>query len=796
MNRWIVAPFCRFRGREISSAMRVAQRTMTVLLIALLVIVPASADKAKSLYSQGANQEALNHFDQAFDLYRQAYELKPKDVQIRAAYERMKFRAAAEHIHKGQVLREAGKLPEALAEFEQAMRVDPSSFMAVQEARRTKDMIDQQANPEQQPKQTNLSERLRSAGSPVELAPISNQPITLRMSEDSKVVYETIGKLAGINVLFDPDYTSRRVKIDLNGVSLSEALEIVSMQSKTFWRPVTSNTIYVAADTTAKRKEIEQQVLRTFYLSNLSSTTELQDVTNTLRTVLELQRLQQLPSQNAIVVRGTPDQVALAEKLINDLDKARPEVMVEVAVMQVSRDKLRQLGIQYPFSTTSNPTISLQNPSTTSSTTNGSSTTGSGTTPTTTGNLTLNDLANIDARNFQVSIPAASVAFLMNDSNTKVVQNPQIRALDGQKATLKIGERIPVATGSFQPGIGGGVGINPLVNTQFQYIDVGVNVDVTPHVFQNRDVDLKVMLEISAVDRFSNIGGIQQPVIGQRKVEHEIRLKEGEVNLLGGMLEDSETKSMSGLPWLSQIPVLRYLFGQSQTERINNEIVFVLIPRVVRGADISDQNLRTIDVGTQNQIGLRKVQSGAPRPQTPGAQPQQQPMTQPPAQQVPATPQQPTGAAGNSTSPSQTTTNPNGPVLSFDPPTIAAATNQTFSVNVTLLGGQDVFSVPAQITFDPKLLQLVSVSNAGALSQDGQSVALVHREDQQAGTVQVTATRPPGAQGVAVNGAVFTLTFQAKAPGQGTLAINRAMLRDASMAAIPAGGSQAVITVR
>jgi general secretion pathway protein D len=806
MNRWIVDPLSFFRGRERSSAMRVAQRTVTVLLIALLVIIPASADKAKSLYSQGADQEAQNHFDKAFDLYRQAFEIKPRDAQIRSAYERMKFRAAAEHVHKGQLLREAGKLPEALAEFEQAMRIDPSSFMAVQEARRTKDMIDQQANPDQQPKQTTMSERLRSAGSPVELAPISNQPITLRMSEDSKVVYEAIGKVAGINVLFDPDYTSRRVKIDLNGVSLGEALEIVSMQSKTFWRPVTTNTIYVAADTTAKRKEIEQQVLRTFYLSNLSSTTELQDVTNTLRTVLELQRLQQLPSQNAIVVRGTPDQVALAEKLINDLDKARPEVMVEVAVMQVSRDKLRQLGIQYPFSTTSNPTISLQNPSATSNSTTGSNTTGTGSTPST-GNLTLNDLANIDARNFQVSIPAASVAFLMNDSNTKVVQNPQIRALDGQKATLKIGERIPVATGSFQPGIGGGVGINPLVNTQFQYIDVGVNVDVTPHVFQNRDVDLKVMLEISAVDRFSNIGGIQQPVIGQRKVEHEIRLKEGEVNLLGGMLEDSETKSMSGLPWLSQIPVLRYLFGQSQTERINNEIVFVLIPRVVRGADISAQNLRTIDVGTQNQIGLRRdsrpvttpEQGGAQRPQ--GAPQQQQMMQAPPQQQQQApaatTPQQNQTSSQSTANQSQTAASSNnGPVLSFDPPTISAATNQTFSVNVTLLGGHDVFSVPAQISFDPKLMQLVNVSNAGALSQDGQSVALVHREDQQAGTVQVTATRPPGAQGVAVNGAVFTLTFQAKAPGQGTLSINRAMLRDANMSAIPAGGSQAVITVR
>jgi general secretion pathway protein D len=793
MNRWIVAPRQQVRGPEKSVVRKTATRFVTVLLLALLVIMPAtsaSPDKAKSLFSQGVEQEALEHFDQAYQLYKQAFDLKPKEVQYRAAYERLKYKAAAQHVHIGQQLREAGKLPEALAEFESAMKIDPSNFMAIQEARKTKDLIDKEANPDQQPKMTGLSERLRSAGSPVELAPISNQPITLRMSEDSKVVYETIGKLAGINVLFDPDYTSRRVKIDLNSVSLAEALEIVSMQSKTFWRPVTSNTIYVAADTTAKRKEIEQQVLRTFYLSNLSSTTELQDVTNTLRTVLELQRLQQLPSQNAVVVRGTPDQVALAEKLINDLDKARPEVMVEVAVMQVSRDKLRQLGVQWPFSTTANPTITLQNPSTSTSSTSVTNGTQSatGTNTTSAGNLTLNDLANLDARNFAVSIPSASIAFLLNDSNTKVIQNPQIRALDGQKATLKIGERIPVATGSFQSGIGGGVGINPLVNTQFQYIDVGVNVDVTPHVFQNRDVDLKVMLEISAVDRNTNIGGILQPVIGQRKVEHEIRLKEGEVNLLGGMLEDSETKSMTGLPWLSQIPVLRYLFGQSQTERINNEIVFVLVPHVVRGADVNDQNLRILDVGTQNQIGLRRTaapQGGAARPQQPV------PQTQPPVQQPPtANPPAPQSPS------TQSPTSSNAPVLSFDPPTIAAATNQTFSVNVTLVGGQNIFSVPAQISYDPKLMQLVSVSNGGALSQDGQSVALVHRENQEAGTVQVTATRPPGSTGVAVNGSVFTLTFQAKAPGQGTLSINRALLRDATMASMPAGGSQAVITIR
>src|SRR5207253_6708552 len=183
-------------------------------------------------------------------------------------------------------------------------------------------------------------------------APISNSPITLKLTEDSKVIYETVGKLAGINVLFDPDYTSRRIKIELNGVTLEEALEIIAMESKTFWRPVTSNTIFVASDNPAKRKELEQSVIKTFYMTNLSQPTELQDVVNAMRTILEVSRIQQLPSQGAIVVRGTPDQMALAQKLVDDLDKAKPEVLVEVAVMQVSRDKMHNLGISPPTSAT------------------------------------------------------------------------------------------------------------------------------------------------------------------------------------------------------------------------------------------------------------------------------------------------------------------------------------------------------------------------------------------------------------------------------------------------------------
>src|SRR5467141_1025719 len=260
--------------------------------------------------------------------------------------------------------------------------------------------------------------------------------------------------------------------------------------------------------------------------------------------------------------------------------------------MQVSRDKAHTLGINPPTSVS----VQLQNNINTTTipttTTNGTTTT-SPTTGSSNG-ISLNQIGNLNATDFQVTIPQATATALLSDSDTKIIQNPQIRALDGQKASLKIGDRVPVATGSFQPGIGG-VGINPLVNTQFQYLDVGVNIDITPHVHAGREVSLKISMDISAVTSQQDIGGISQPVIGQRKIEHEIRLKDGEVNLMGGILENQQTKSLSGIPGLAQIPILKYLFGQTNTEHSENEIVFAIIPHVIRGTDINEINQRAID---------------------------------------------------------------------------------------------------------------------------------------------------------------------------------------------------------
>src|ERR1700736_1584878 len=292
----------------------------------------------------------------------------------------MRFLAGASHVHRGQLIREAGQLDTALAEFQKAVEIDPSSAIARQELHQTQQMIDaiKSAAPKATAPRSGVQKRLDEAAGPVELATISNIPINLKITEDSKVIYETVGKLAGINVLFDPDYTSRRIKIELNNVSLEEALEIIALESKTFWRPVTPNTIFVAADNPAKRKDLEQSVIRTFYLANLSQPTELQDVVNAMRQILEISRIQPLPSQGAIVVRGTPDQIALAQKLVGDLDKAKAEVIVDVAVLQINRDKKKTLGISPPTSAT----VALQNNLTNTTNTTTTLNTGAGNTGT------------------------------------------------------------------------------------------------------------------------------------------------------------------------------------------------------------------------------------------------------------------------------------------------------------------------------------------------------------------------------------------------------------------------------
>jgi general secretion pathway protein D len=326
--------------------MRKVTATLTILF--LFAAFLSAAESAKTLFQKGAKAEARQDYEAAFEFYKAAYQQKPDDLKYRVPIERTRMLSAASKIKRGEKLRDQGNLQDALTVFQQALEVDPSNDLAAQEIRRTELMMQKagsgggqatSAPPGRQEEEDPLRKRLEGASSPVALAQFPDSPITaLEMTEDSKVAYETIGKLAGINVLFDPDYTSRRLSIKLKGVSLQEGLDILALESRTFWRPVTPNTIFVAQDTQAKRRELEQNVVKTFYLGNVSGPTDLQDIVNAIRTVLEVQRIQQIPSQSAIVIKGTPDQLALAAKMIDDIDKSKPEVIVDVWVAQVRRD--------------------------------------------------------------------------------------------------------------------------------------------------------------------------------------------------------------------------------------------------------------------------------------------------------------------------------------------------------------------------------------------------------------------------------------------------------------------------
>jgi general secretion pathway protein D len=807
---------------------RTLRWALPALLLLLLPLLPTSVHakssqnkSAKSLYKAGQVAEAKDDYLTAYDDFYRAFQKEPTNLTYKTSYERLRFQAASIHVHRGEKLRDGGDTSGAMTEFMRALEIDPSNELARQDIRITQQKATTPMG------ESSVSESsmkaLNEVASPAELKPISNEPITLHMVEDAKVVYQTVGKAAGINVLFDPDYTSKRIQVDLQNVSLMDALHIIATVSDTFWRPVTSNTIFVAQNTRAKRTELDEQAVQTFYLANSAQQNDLNDIQTALRNVLTNAKLYAVPSQNAIVMRATPDELMLAQKLISDLDKARPEVVVDVAVLEVSRNKERNLGIILPqtFSAALQPSNATTTTTTnTTNTTNGTTTPTTPTTGTTTGNLSLNDLKNLNATNFAITVSQATANLLLTDSDTRVLQNPRVRATDGQKADLKVGSRIPVATGSFQTGAATAV-VSSLVNTQFQYLDVGVEIEITPTIHYDRDVTLKLKLVISQTNGSVNLGGINEPIISQRTVDQVIRLREGEVNILAGILQQSNSNNLSGTPGLAQIPILKYAFSNTDKISMNDEIVFMLVPHVVRAEELSPLNLRQVDTGTGNTVELRRIgtitipASALPKTTVPGPTgvppgaeippaaanqdvPASQPAIQPGAQ--PATPPGTQPGAQPSTQPGAA--NPTGapgntpPVtITLAAPAVAPKVGSTFQVTMNLTGGTDVFATPTQVQYDPAKLTLVNVDAGDFLGHDGQAVALVHRDDGTGG-VAISAARPPGVSGVTGSGPLCVLTFQAKAPGDSIVNVTKAAARNSQQQALPVVTSGTIVHVQ
>lgn len=581
-----------------------------------MLLVCLGCGGGSTVFREARKAEVRKDWDTALIKYEKALQAEPENAKYLIHERLVRTEASLFHLKQGRRLLAGGRSDEASGEFQRAVSIDPTNEAAAQELGR---LLTRQAAAKRAREETlqqALKAREEAAGAAgVQLKPWPAEPLAhLRIpSADSRKVYETLAKLADLNVAFASDFQARPVSVDLTNVKIEDAFRVVSYQTKTFWRPVTPNTILVVMDTPANRRDYEEEVLKTIYLSSPLAPTDRAAITSALKQVLGLQRIVDNPDSNAIIIRDTPAKVAAAEKMIRDLDQNKAEILVEVAVLEADRSRIRDLGLTpATVSTSGSVTAGLQSvlaflPS---------------------GTATSVNLGELTYRDYALVLPSAAANAVLNDSRSHILQNPQVRVTDGQTAKLRIGSRIPYATGSFLPSMGGvttGAGgtLGLLASTQFQYQDVGVNLDLTPRLLPNGEVNLHAIIEISSLGDDRSVGGFSQPTFNQRKIEHDIRLKEGEVNLLGGLIETKETQTVRGLPGLSQIPLLGYLFSSQHRERIETEVLVMLTPRVIRLPERAAESGKEVPVGAGAAAPTVPATPGPETPPQPEAAPEQ-----------------------------------------------------------------------------------------------------------------------------------------------------------------------------
>ncbi|HEV2616205.1 MAG TPA: cohesin domain-containing protein [Candidatus Acidoferrales bacterium] len=746
------------------------RRALMASFVVFVAAFAAGCPKGNQDFKVGRKAELAGDYDTAVVSYTRALKTDPGNADYKLRSIRARFEAGQFHVEQGEKALNKGQLELALAEFQKAETIDPASAIAAQEAQKTLDLIAKVKNAEE-PKAVGVAppEDTGLMSAPPELKPLSRAPISFRNTNDARVIFETIGQLAGLSVIFDPSFVSRRITVDLPNVTLEQALDAVSLEAGAFWKPVTSNIILVATDNVQKRRELEDEEVQTFYLRNTTTPAELTEITNGLRQLLDITRLQAVASDNAIVMRTTPDKLMLASKIIDSLDKAKPEVVIQIDVLEARFDRERDLGIQPPQSATLafTPRSAIQPSQTTSSTgTNG--------TPTTAvPEVTLNNLKHLSTADYSLTLPGATLNALLTDSTTRIIQDPTIRITDGATAKLSIGDKIPFAQGSF--GIPtGATGTNALIsNTQFQYQDVGVIVSVTPRVHPDGDVSLNYSVEVSSVTGQQSFGGIQEPIISKRSIgPADIRLRDGEVNILGGLITRNQTKSLSGWPGVAHIPFLRYFFTSEDNKIEDDEVLIALTPHVVRMPSITANDLRTLAAGTDANVRVYQKNGDGPSP-----------ATAPPN----ATP---TPGAPAATSPAATTS------LQFQPAAISLKPGDTMTVGLAVDNAHDLFSIPLLLKYDPSVIEIEDIRNGGFLSGGTQEIAVVEQVNQQQGQAVVSATRRPNTPGISGTGTLLGIVIKALAPGTSQLQVVQVNARDSQQKPVAITSGTATIQVQ
>jgi len=589
-------------------------RQFAPVALALFIAGCATAGAMRS----GQAAEQLQDYDRAVVEYTKVLRSQPDNRVARQALDRAKLRASADHFSRGRRFSTGGRLDEALVEFQLAAELNPGNPEVEEELATVKTQLRNKVAVARDGKTAieSLIERTRSlAPQGQDLPADARLPASMAFRDaPSRDVFTALARFANVNVTFDPQFRDQPVTIDLRETTLESALQALSATTRSFYRVTGPRFITVVPDTAAKRQEYEEEVVRTFPLSNA----DLKETVDLLRIVIDARRLAPVTATNTIAIKDTPARVAAAGRLIAAIDKARPEVVIDVELLEIDRTRMKEYGLQ------------IASPSATSTT----GPTGiNGQADVNRDDLTLRDLRTLtQADVFLTNVPALFYRLLKQDTNTRTLANPQLRTSEGMPAQARFGERVPVPVTTFSPIATGGINQQPI--TSFNYENIGVNIDITPRTHHDDDVSLALKIEVSSISG-AGFGGL--PTFGNRSISTVIRLRDGETNLLAGLIRDDERRILSGIPGLSDLPLVGRLFAHSRRETQETDIVLTLTPHIVRVLDLSEEDLRPFRVGRDGDLAQPgivplplplPVEVPAPQPQP--AQPQPQP---PPAQQ-------------------------------------------------------------------------------------------------------------------------------------------------------------------
>jgi general secretion pathway protein D len=600
---------------------------MKRLAILLAVAVVAAGCAAGKAFRQGEAAMRAGNLDEAVAAYRKAVQASPDNPNYKIALQRAMQAASRAHLDKAREFEQQNQLEAALGEYRQAAEFDPSNRMAsakVAELDRTIRERIEASRP--RPPIEQLRERARAASAEPALLNFTTVLRAIRFNNASlRDVLNFIANETGINITYDREVADRPTTIQLDQVTLEQALNQIMTMNQLSYKVVSERSIFVFPDTPPKHAQYDEQVVRTFYISHADAT----ELTQILSTIIRLPGIAVQPAiaanktANTITVRATSSVVQILERIIAQNDKPRAEIVIDVELLEVDRTRTKTYGLnlsEYAVGALFSPEVS---PSASTTTTGGTGTgagtggtgTGTTTTSTNTGRSTspsalsspppfnLNTISRgVSTTDFFVAVPTAVVRFLESDTHTKVLAKPQLRGAEGTKLSLSLGDQVPIISTSYTPIATGGAGVNPL--SSYQYKDVGVNIDMTPIVTLEGDIRLDLTIDSSSRKSDVVIGGVNIPSFGQRKVTTRLRLRDGESNLLAGLLQESERRSLSGFPGAIHIPVLRDLFASNDQEIDQTDIVMLLTPHIVRTHEITEDDLKPIYIGSQQNLGV------------------------------------------------------------------------------------------------------------------------------------------------------------------------------------------------